>query len=47
MDAAAWGVTWLPALVPTVRQRGQMDSRGVPVPQLRMNLDVPQPNTRR
>lgn len=39
-DAEAWGVTWLPALVPTATQRTKLDNRGVPIPQLRKNLDI-------
>jgi hypothetical protein len=40
MDAEAWGVTWLPALVPTTREKSKMSSRGVPAQQIRKNLDV-------
>jgi hypothetical protein len=40
MDAEAWGVTWLPALVPTTVEKSKLNSRGVDVPQIRKNLDV-------
>ena len=39
-DAETWNITWLPALAPTRRQRGKLDSRGVAAPRLRSNLDV-------
>lgn len=40
LEASAWNVTWLPALVPTTVERTKMDSRGVAAPQIRKNLDV-------
>jgi hypothetical protein len=40
MDAEAWGVTWLPALVPTTMEKSKLNSRGVPSPQIRKNLDI-------
>jgi hypothetical protein len=40
VDAEAWGVTWLPALVPTTMERAKLNSRGVAPPQLRKNLDL-------
>jgi hypothetical protein len=41
LDAAAWNVTWLPAL-PAVRgERAKLERRGVAMPQIRKNLDVP------
>jgi hypothetical protein len=39
-DAEAWAVTWLPALPPTRMQLSKMSNRGVPIPQLRKNLDL-------
>jgi hypothetical protein len=44
VDAAAWGITWLPALkataVQTTVERSKLESRGVALPQIRKNLDV-------
>ncbi len=40
LDAAAWGVTWLPALTATTAERFQMERRGVAMPQIRKSLDV-------
>lgn len=40
LDAAAWGVTWLPALTTTTVERAKMDRRGVAVPQIRKSLDI-------
>jgi hypothetical protein len=40
LDAAAWNITWLPALTATTAERFQMERRGVVMPQLRKNLDV-------
>jgi hypothetical protein len=44
LDAAAWGITWLPALkttpVQTTVERSKLESRGVALPQIRKNLDV-------
>jgi hypothetical protein len=40
LEAAAWNVTWLPALVPTVADRRKLSGRGVAAPQLRKRLDV-------
>ena len=39
LDAAAWNVTWLPALTSTTVERAAM-SRGVAAPQIRKNLDL-------
>ena len=39
-DAAAWNITWLPALAATRLERARMDGRGVPMPQVRKSLDV-------
>jgi len=39
-DAAAWNVTWLPALAATRVERAKMDRRGVPVPHVRKSLDI-------
>ena len=40
LGAAAWNVTWLPALGVTTGQRIEMERRGVAAPQLRKNLDA-------
>jgi hypothetical protein len=40
VDAAAWNVTWLPALTTTTVERLKMEQRGVAMPQVRKNLDV-------
>jgi hypothetical protein len=40
-DAAAWNVTWLPALAATRAERAKMDRRGVPAPHVRKSLDIP------
>jgi hypothetical protein len=40
LDAAAWGVTWLPAISATVAERAQLERRGVAMPQIRKNLDT-------
>jgi hypothetical protein len=40
VDAAAWNVTWLPALTTTTLERLKMEQRGVAMPQVRKNLDV-------
>jgi hypothetical protein len=39
-DAAAWGVTWLPALTSTTVERAKLEVRGVAMPQIRNSLDV-------
>jgi hypothetical protein len=39
LDAAAWGVTWLPALTASRVERARLEVRGVAMPQLRKNLD--------
>lgn len=43
LDAAAWNITWLPALTATPAERFEMERRGVAMPQLRKNLDVAPP----
>ncbi len=43
LDAAAWNITWLPALTGTAAQRTEMDRRGVAMPRLRKSLDVTPP----
>jgi hypothetical protein len=43
LDAAAWNITWLPALNATAGERAAMDRRGVAMPQLRQSLDVTPP----
>ncbi|HEY6493827.1 MAG TPA: hypothetical protein VIZ43_11165 [Trebonia sp.] len=40
LDAAAWEVTWLPALTTTTVERAKMERRGVAMPQLRKSLDI-------
>jgi len=40
LDAAAWGVTWLPALTTTTAERARLEVRGVAMPQIRKSLDV-------
>jgi len=39
-DAAAWNITWLPALSATRLERAKMDQRGVPMPRVRKSLDI-------
>gem|GEM_PF-2982867 len=39
-DAAAWNITWLPALTATRLERANMDRRGVPMPRVRKSLDT-------
>lgn len=39
-DAAAWNITWLPALTATRLERAKMDQRGVPMPHVRKSLDI-------
>jgi hypothetical protein len=39
LDAAAWGVTWLPALKMTGAKRAELDRRGVAAPQIRTTMD--------
>jgi hypothetical protein len=39
-DAAAWNITWLPALTTTGLERAKMDRRGVPMPHVRKSLDI-------
>ena len=41
LDAAAWGITWLPALSGTMTERAKLERRGVAMPQLRESLDLP------
>ena len=40
LDAAAWSVTWLPALTATAAERVRMERRGVAMPQIRKSLDM-------
>jgi hypothetical protein len=40
LDAAAWEVTWLPALTTTTVERAKMERRGVAMPQIRKSLDL-------
>jgi hypothetical protein len=39
LDAAAWGVTWLPAMTATRVERAKLEGRGVAMPQIRKSLD--------
>jgi hypothetical protein len=39
-DAAAWNITWLPALATTKLERAKMDRRGVAMPHVRKSLDT-------
>ena len=39
LDAATWGVTWLPALPASRGERAKLEGRGVAMPQIRKNLD--------
>lgn len=39
-DAAAWNITWLPALATTKLERAKMDQRGVAMPHVRKSLDT-------
>jgi hypothetical protein len=39
LDAAAWGITWLPALTVSTVERAKLEVRGVAMPQIRKNLD--------
>jgi hypothetical protein len=39
-DAAAWNITWLPALTATRLERAKMDQQGVPMPRVRKSLDI-------
>jgi len=40
VDAAAWNVTWLPALTASTVERAKMERRGVAMPQIRKSLDI-------
>jgi hypothetical protein len=40
LDAAAWNITWLPALSASTAERVKMERRGVAMPQVRKNLDI-------
>jgi hypothetical protein len=40
LDAAAWNVTWLPALKQGARQRRGLDRAGVAMPQMRAHLEA-------
>jgi len=39
LDAATWGITWLPALTTSTVERARLEVRGVAMPQIRKNLD--------
>jgi hypothetical protein len=41
LDAAAWNVTWLPALPASRGERVKLERRGVAMPQIRKSLDGP------
>ena len=40
-DAAAWNITWLPALNASTAERMELERRGVAAPRLRKTLDLP------
>jgi hypothetical protein len=40
LDAAAWGVTWLPAMPASTVERAKLEGRGVSMPQIRKSLDI-------
>jgi len=40
LDAAAWGITWLPAVSATTAERAKLELRGVAMPVLRKSLHV-------
>jgi hypothetical protein len=40
LDARAWDVTWLPTLVPTLRERYRLFRRGVAPPQIKKSLEA-------
>ncbi|MGH3251997.1 MAG: hypothetical protein ACRDOI_38115 [Trebonia sp.] len=40
LDAAAWGVTWLPAMTATAVERAKLEGRGVAMPRIRKSLDA-------
>jgi len=40
LDAAAWGITWLPAVSATTTERAKLELRGVAMPEVRKSLDV-------
>ena len=40
LDARAWEVTWLPTLVPSLRQRYRLFRRGVSPPQIKRGLEA-------
>ncbi len=40
LDARAWEVTWLPTLVPSLRQRYRLFRRGVSPPQIKKGLEA-------
>jgi len=41
LEAQAWSVTWLPPMPQGTAQRVKLESRGVAVPQIRKNVDIP------
>jgi hypothetical protein len=38
-EAQVWSITWLPPMTQSVRQRAQLESRGVAAPNIRKNLE--------
>lgn len=41
LEAQAWNITWLPSMPQRAMQRMRLEGRGVAVPQIRRNVDVP------
>jgi hypothetical protein len=41
LEAQAWNITWLPPMPQGTAQRVKLESRGVAVPQIRKNVDIP------
>jgi hypothetical protein len=41
LEARAWNITWLPSMPQRAMQRVRLEGRGVAVPQIRRNVDVP------
>jgi hypothetical protein len=40
VDAAAWNITWLPALTTSTVERARLERRGVAMPQIRKSMDI-------
>jgi hypothetical protein len=41
LEAQAWNITWLPSMRQRAMQRAELEGRGVAVPRIRRNVDVP------